>query len=190
MAQTDLNTLSDRTGNLILPELSSAEGITLLILVQFALMIFGDPEWLLFNIAAMNVATVILLLVLGGYAVAVVMPTWRVWKHNRKIGELVPAVLIASGACAFVAAGASAEPARALRPVHDRKPGHPVYLPRACFAKLAELRGDEGARSLLPALDPFPLECADSGVILDIDRSDQIAHMESLLSRESEHDAF
>ncbi len=85
-------------------------------------------------------------------------------------------------------AEAQRRPGRALRPVHRGQPGHPVLLPRACFDELATLRGDRGARELLPALDPFPLECDDPGVILDLDHPEQAPELESLLDEEFDPD--
>ncbi len=82
------------------------------------------------------------------------------------------------------------DPARALRPVHGGEPGHPVYLPRSVLPKLVAAEGDLGARKLLPALEPFHLESADPGVILDLDRPDQAADLEALLPQEPEFHAI
>ncbi len=72
-------------------------------------------------------------------------------------------------------------PARALRPVHAGRPGHPYYLPRAEFAALAAVAGDLGARALA---DPFPLDSADPGVILDLDHPAAAPGLSALLSEE------
>ncbi len=84
----------------------------------------------------------------------------------------------------------AAEPARPLRPVHDGQPGHPVYLPRTALPELAAVSEDQGARALLPALQPFHLESKDPGVILDLDHPDQAAALEALLPQEPEFHAI
>jgi len=98
-----------RTGRLILPEISAAEGVTLVIVMNFLLAFMGEPRWLEFDIEAMTAATWIMLVVLIGYAVAVVAPTYRVAKHTGgKIGELLPVLAIGAASCGYVAAGAAA----------------------------------------------------------------------------------
>jgi CTP:molybdopterin cytidylyltransferase MocA len=66
------------------------------------------------------------------------------------------AVLVVLGDQPFVTAEAieaiAAEadaPAPAVRAVHGGRPGHPVLIKRELFARVAELRGDQGARDLL-----------------------------------------
>jgi probable selenium-dependent hydroxylase accessory protein YqeC len=81
---------------------------------------------------------------------------------------------------ALLAAIAEA-PGRALRPVHAGRPGHPYYLPRSGFAALAAVAGDLGARALA---DPFPLDSADPGVILDLDHPAAAPGLSALLSEE------
>ena len=80
-----------------------------------------------------------------------------------------------------ILAAIAAAPARALRPVHAGRPGHPYYLPRGAFAALAALAGDRGARDL-PA--PFPLDSADPGVILDLDHPSVAPGLSALLAEE------
>lgn len=72
-------------------------------------------------------------------------------------------------------------PGRALRPVHAGRPGHPYYLPRSGFAALTAVAGDLGARALA---DPFPLDSADPGVILDLDHPAAAPGLSALLSEE------
>lgn len=65
----------------------------------------------------------------------------------------------------------------AAAPVYHGKRGHPVVLSRAVFAKVANLTGDEGARSLLADLGDrlarVPAE--DDGVLFDVDRREDIS---------------
>lgn len=98
-----------RTGRLILPEISAAEGVTLVIIVNLLMATMGEPQWLYFNIETMTGATWLILVVLVGYAVAIVGPTYRIAKHTGgKIGELLPVLAIGAASCGYVAAGAAA----------------------------------------------------------------------------------
>jgi molybdenum cofactor cytidylyltransferase len=69
-------------------------------------------------------------------------------------------------------AGALAPGFLAAAPTFAGRRGHPVLFTRALFASLAALTGDQGARATLDNLgDRLALvECADEGVIFDVDR--------------------
>ena len=61
---------------------------------------------------------------------------------------------------------------RAVVPVREGRRGNPVLIARALFEPAMRLAGDEGARRLLPALDPgdiIEISAAEGDVILDID---------------------
>ncbi len=61
------------------------------------------------------------------------------------------------------------------------KSGHPVLLAPRAFPHIATLTGDKGAGSLLKTRkDVAFVEAADEGVILDIDRAEDIARLENL----------
>jgi molybdenum cofactor cytidylyltransferase len=65
--------------------------------------------------------------------------------------------------------------AYAALPRHDGKPGHPVLLSRRAFADIAALGGDKGAGPLLRARgDVVYCDVADAGVLLDIDRPEDL----------------
>jgi molybdenum cofactor cytidylyltransferase len=65
-------------------------------------------------------------------------------------------------------------------PRHNGKNGHPVLLSARAFAAIADLTGDEGAGKLLKARkDVAFVDCPDEGVLLDIDRAEDIARLES-----------
>lgn len=60
------------------------------------------------------------------------------------------------------------------------KQGHPVLLSAATFPAIAELQGDEGAGKLLKSRKDIAfVDTADEGVVLDIDRAEDIARLES-----------
>lgn len=60
------------------------------------------------------------------------------------------------------------------------KCGHPVLLAARAFPHIALLTGDEGAGKLLKARkDVAFVECDDEGVLLDIDRAEDIARLEN-----------
>ena len=57
--------------------------------------------------------------------------------------------------------------------------GHPVLLSARAFPQIATLTGDEGAGRLLKARkDVAFIDTADEGVLLDIDRAEDIARLE------------
>lgn len=65
--------------------------------------------------------------------------------------------------------GARAAGLVAVRATYDGAPGHPVLLERTLFASVAELRGDEGARSLLTGDGVAGVACEDVADPLDVD---------------------
>lgn len=80
----------------------------------------------------------------------------------------------------------AASPARPLRPRHAGQLGHPYYLPRKDFPALLAAQGERVAAALP---EPFPLDSADPGVILDLDRPDQAGALSALLPQEPEFHA-
>jgi len=54
-------------------------------------------------------------------------------------------------------------------PVFRGQRGHPVGFGRVCRDELLALTGDAGARSVLAAHPPHPIEVDDPGCVLDID---------------------
>ena len=68
----------------------------------------------------------------------------------------------------------------AALPSWQGNPGHPVLLAARAFPEIAQLAGDKGAGSLLKARkDVAFVDCADEGVLLDIDRAEDITRLES-----------
>ncbi len=64
-------------------------------------------------------------------------------------------------------------------PRYRGKYAHPVLLSARAFAAIADLTGDEGAGRLLKSREDLAfVDCADEGVILDIDRAEDIARLE------------
>ncbi|HKN30798.1 MAG TPA: nucleotidyltransferase family protein [Roseiarcus sp.] len=66
---------------------------------------------------------------------------------------------------------------RAVAPVREGRRGNPVLIGRALFEQAMQLVGDEGARSLLVALDPgdvIDIAAADD-VSFDVDTPDDLA---------------
>ena len=83
--------------------------------------------------------------------------------------------------------GVAAELAAALGdnfaavPRWQGKSGHPVLLAPHAFPHIATLTGDNGAGALLKARkDVAIVDCPDEGVLLDIDRAEDIARLENL----------
>ena len=64
-------------------------------------------------------------------------------------------------------------------PQFQGKNGHPVLLAARAFPAIATLNGDQGAGRLIKARkDVAFLDCDDEGVLLDIDRAEDIARLE------------
>lgn len=63
-----------------------------------------------------------------------------------------------------------------LVPRHDGRPGNPVLWGRSWFPRLASLRGDAGAKSLLGEFREHVrfIDCEDDGVRLDVDTMDAL----------------
>ena len=69
----------------------------------------------------------------------------------------------------------------AALPRWQGKGGHPVLLSARAFPPIAALTGDQGAGRLLKARkDVAFVDCEDEGVLLDIDRAEDIARLENL----------
>jgi molybdenum cofactor cytidylyltransferase len=51
------------------------------------------------------------------------------------------------------------EDSAAVRAVYDGEPGHPVLIKRTLYPRVAELRGDAGARDLLVEAGAIEVEC-------------------------------
>ena len=67
----------------------------------------------------------------------------------------------------------------AAMPRWHGKCGHPVLLASRAFPLIAGLAGDQGAGKLLKAREDVAfVECEDEGVLLDIDRAEDIARLE------------
>lgn len=68
-------------------------------------------------------------------------------------------------------AGAVAEGATVAAPFRNGERGHPVGFGAACFAELAALSGDEGAKSVIAAHRDrvTRIDVADAGILRDVD---------------------
>jgi molybdenum cofactor cytidylyltransferase len=63
-------------------------------------------------------------------------------------------------------------------PRYQGKHGHPVLLSARSFADVARLEGDRGAGMLLKSRDDIAfVDCEDPGVLLDIDRPEDLAKL-------------
>lgn len=69
-------------------------------------------------------------------------------------------------------------------PRHAGKNGHPVLLSAQAFGQIAGLSGDEGAGRLLKQRSDIAfLDVADDGILLDVDRAEDLARLERRQSR-------
>ncbi|MCA9519796.1 MAG: CDP-alcohol phosphatidyltransferase family protein [Myxococcales bacterium] len=97
-----------RTGLLVIPRLSAVEGITLLALVQIAVVALGDPAWLRFSSSELTLGSALYLLCAGGYVGTAATPIWRAMREKLTPTEITPALLISASAMIFYWLGASA----------------------------------------------------------------------------------
>ncbi len=91
---------------------------------------------------------------------------WR-WA-SVALGDMpfVRAATLTSLLDAFFAAAAE----QIVQPTYQGTPGHPVTFPAACFADMARLEGDQGARAVLAAYGRVQQEPVDDpGVLMDVD---------------------
>ena len=85
----------------------------------------------------------------------------------------VPPVVIAEIAAALE------DGALIVAPVHDGERGHPVGFSARLRDELLALDGDTGARAVLQrhAAEVRAIECGDAGVLLDVDRREDVARV-------------
>jgi phosphatidylglycerophosphate synthase len=95
-----------RTGRLIIPAVSSTEGITALVIIEVLAFSFDDPKWLQFSLDEPNVATVALIIAVFFEVIALAAPAMRVHRASGRLVEFVPAVVIGLVACGYAVAGA------------------------------------------------------------------------------------
>lgn len=119
-------------------------------------------------------------------AVPVICPDWAEGQAAslrsgiRAVGE-ADAVVVALGdqpnlAPAAVEAVLAARDGRAeaVRAMYSGSPGHPVVLERSLFPRVAELRGDVGARELLEEVRVAEVDCDGLGNPADVDTRDDL----------------
>jgi molybdenum cofactor cytidylyltransferase len=82
-----------------------------------------------------------------------------------------------------LAATWSREPSRAVAAAVDGLPAAPAILPRHWFARVMDLRGDQGARRLLRDASPPVILVAMPGAALDLDAPQELAAFRRLARR-------
>ena len=96
-----------RTGLLVIPRVSSTEGVTLLMVVQTIIAIAGEPVWMRFSLSEVTPGTVIIGAVLIGYLVASFPPVLRATRAGASGWELIPVVLLIGAQPVWTLLGAS-----------------------------------------------------------------------------------
>lgn len=96
-----------RTGILVIPKVSSTEGITLLVIYQLLVTIFGQPDWLRFSLDHITAGTIIIGLVVIAYAFATVPPFVRAAKAGFIPYDMAPFFVLAGIQVAFAPLGAN-----------------------------------------------------------------------------------
>jgi len=95
----------------------------------------------------------------------------------RRLGPSIAAAVVCLGDMPGVRAGdidrlinAYRAGDKAVVPVHHGRRGHPVLLARPLFARLCQLRGDQGARAVLRDCGDIRRVDTDRAAFADIDR--------------------
>ncbi|TNF23759.1 MAG: hypothetical protein EP329_26690 [Deltaproteobacteria bacterium] len=94
-----------RTGLLVIPKVSSTEGVTFVMVVELILFFAHDPSWLQFSMSSFNLATAIIIATLIGYAAAMAPPIVRAGQAGTKPWELIPVFALAGSYVVFPALG-------------------------------------------------------------------------------------
>jgi len=64
-----------------------------------------------------------------------------------------------------------------VRAVYDGRPGHPFVLGSADFPRIAELRGDVGAREVLKQIGAVAIECGHLCSAVDVDTPEALEQL-------------
>jgi len=64
-----------------------------------------------------------------------------------------------------------------VRAVYDGRPGHPFVLGSAYFPRIAELRGDVGAREVLKQIGAVAIECGHLCSAVDVDTPEALEQL-------------
>lgn len=97
-----------RTGLLVIPKVSTTEGVTLLAVCLIVIAIAGQPEWLRFSLTDITPGTILIMALILGYLAACIPPIVRAWRKGVKPIDLIPVVAVLGSQVAFAGLGASA----------------------------------------------------------------------------------
>ncbi len=97
-----------RTGLLVIPRFSSTEGVTVLVVYQLVSLFAGSPDWLYFSLDTITVGTVLVFVVLVGYAGAAIPSVVRAAKVGVAAWELIPLLALMGTQLGFGALGSNA----------------------------------------------------------------------------------
>lgn len=86
--------------------------------------------------------------------------------------------------------GAFVPPTRVVVPTYGGERGNPVLLSKALFGGVSELKGDNGAKSIVKANEKFlrEVEVDDIGIIMDVDTPDDLRIAELTLLQRGQDD--
>lgn len=97
-----------RTGLLVIPRFSSTEGVTVLFVYQLVRFFAGSPDWLAFSLDQVTAGTILVFVVLIGYAGAAIPSVQRASKAGVAAWELIPLLALMGTQMGFSALGAFA----------------------------------------------------------------------------------
>jgi len=96
-----------RTGVLIIPKVSTTEGVTLLALCLVLIAAAGEPTWMQFTTDSVTFGTLLVMALLVGYATACVPPIVRVVRAGKSPWELGTVLIVVATQALFAVLGAN-----------------------------------------------------------------------------------
>ncbi len=81
-----------RTGALTLPAVGPTEGVSALVVVEVAVALFGDPDWLRVSRERLTGGTLLVVVLVAVHAVAVLPPMVRAWRHGVPLRDFLPQI--------------------------------------------------------------------------------------------------
>lgn len=96
-----------RTGVLIIPKVSTTEGVSLLAVCLMVIAFTGEPTWMHFSFEVITPGTILVLAILVGYAAACLPPVVRTARAGKSPLELVPVLIVTVGQTLFAVLGSN-----------------------------------------------------------------------------------
>lgn len=90
-----------RTGLLVIPTAGVSEAVTLIAAVEFFIAISGGPDWMVFSLTRPNIATLLAIVPILGYAMTIFPPLIRGARAGASPREMLPAIFLVLAGLGF-----------------------------------------------------------------------------------------